>query len=597
MGGFIPEDIISEICGANDIIDYVSQYTVLKRTGRDYTGLCPFHHEKSPSFHVNQEKQIFHCFGCGASGNLVQFVMRTQNLDFREAMQLLGDRAGIAISEEGVSDKGHEKKKRILEMNKTAARFFFSCLKDENLGKDAREYLFKRRISPKTITAYGLGFAPGNKNGLVEHLKKAGYSENELVEASLAVERDGRIIDKFRNRVMFPIIDLRGNVIGFGGRVMHNNKEVNGFKIPKYLNSGETAAFDKGKNLFSLNLAKNEKSTELILCEGYMDVISVYQAGVHNIVATLGTAITPQQAKLMLRYAKEIVICYDSDEAGIKAALRAIEIINGVGGKSRVIQLKGAKDPDEYINKNGAAAFRDAVGQALPSTQFRISLIKSKYDTDTPDGKVKFCAEVAEVLKSVPDAVEVDAYIKKVAGDIDISPEAIYSKYRQKKGFENGPKSSSIRRAVKKSGTERAEQINATAAQLEAEKRILALMTSSKKLYKIVSAQMIPNDFSKEVYRRIASAAYRSYEAGEQPEEAMILNEFSGNAQLENEASSVFYNMEIYNGDEATVRDLLNTVKLEKVKMQIDTEKDLAKLSALIAKREELLQEKNKWED
>ena len=351
MAGFISEDIISEICSNNDIIDYVSKFVQLKKTGRDYIGLCPFHNEKTPSFHVSGEKQLFHCFGCGASGNLVQFVMRTENLDFVETIKLLADRAGIVIPENGenMSNETHERKKRILDMNKLSARFFYDTLKNPEKGTEAREYFNKRRLSGKIINIYGLGYADSDKTSLINFLKTKNYTEKQILEAGLAVEREGKIVDKFRNRVMFPIIDVRGNIIGFGGRTMLDVKEINGYKIPKYLNSSETAAFDKGRNLFSLNLAKNAKSDKLILCEGYMDVISVYQAGVHNIVATLGTAITENQAKLMLRYANEILICYDMDEAGQKAALRAIDIINSVNGKSRVIHLNGAKDPDEYI--------------------------------------------------------------------------------------------------------------------------------------------------------------------------------------------------------------------------------------------------------
>ena len=294
MPGRISDDIISKICDENDIIDYVSQYVQLKKSGRDYSGLCPFHNEKTPSFHVSREKQLFHCFGCGASGNLVQFVMRTENLDFVDALHLLADRAGIIIPESGgrVSDEEHEKKKRILEMNKTAARFFYTCLKDKNIGAAAQQYFQKRHIPWKTITVYGLGYAPPARDALIKQLMAKGYKAEEILNAGLAVSRNGKLCDKFRDRVMFPIIDVRGNVIGFGGRVMHNNKEVNGYAIPKYLNSPETPVFDKGRNLFSLNLAKNSSEQDIILCEGYMDVISVYQAGVHNIVATLGTAIT-----------------------------------------------------------------------------------------------------------------------------------------------------------------------------------------------------------------------------------------------------------------------------------------------------------------
>ena len=599
MPGRISDDIIAKICDENDIIDYVSQYVQLKKSGRDYSGLCPFHSEKTPSFHVSQDKQLFHCFGCGASGNLVQFVMRTENLDFVDALHVLADRAGIEIPENGgVSDASHEKKQRILAMNREAARFFYACLKDKKTGEKAQRYFAKRRIPWKTITVYGLGYAPDGRDTLVKHLTSKTFRPEEILEAGLAVTREGQIRDKFRDRVMFPIIDVRGNVIGFGGRVMHNEKEINGYSIPKYLNSPETPVFDKGRNLFSLNLAKDSKASELILCEGYMDVISVYQAGVHNIVATLGTAITENQARLMLRYANEILICYDMDEAGTKAALRAIDVISQAGGRSRVIRLKNAKDPDEYINKNGIEKFREAVRKATPSTEFKISLVKAKYDVTTAEGKVQFIDEVCDVFKTIRDPVEVDAYITKVADETDIAREAILSKYREKtsKGTRRRiPQKSEYERRMEQQKRETVRRDNTTPQLLEAEKRLLGLMAQNKKLFKIASAKLKTQDFSTDVYRRLAEAIYDSYRREQTPDQAMILNAFEGNDLAA--VSEVFYNMEIYSGDEKAVRDLLYTIRLEKLNIKINTESNPSVLSELFSERERLREEKNTWEE
>ncbi len=599
----ISDNLISEICGENDIIDYVSQYVRLKKSGRDYSGLCPFHHEKTPSFHVSREKQLFHCFGCGASGNLVQFVMRTENLDFVDALKLLADRAGIIIPEDdtGFSTDSHETKQRILEMNKLAARFFYDMLKDETVGKTAREYFMRRRISWKTVTVYGLGYAPSppTKDALLIYLIGKGYTKEQILEAGLAVNREDRIYDKFRDRVMFPIIDVRGNVIGFGGRTMLDVKEVNGYKIPKYLNSSETPVFDKGRNLFSLNLAKNAKETELILCEGYMDVISVYQAGVRNIVATLGTAITENQAKLMLRYANEILICYDTDEAGTKATLRAIDIINGVGGKSRVIRLKGAKDPDEYINKNGVESFKEAVRRAVPSTEFRIALIKSRYDTTSTDGKIQFINEVVEIFTGLKDPIEIDAYMNKVAEETEINKEAILSKYREKtakKDYKRLPTRQEFkRREVKTALGEPKKPVSNSL--IGAEKRLLALMAQSKKLCRMTLKEISPEDFSTEIYQRLAKKICAAYDEGKMPDEAMILNDFSENPAEANEASEVFYNLEIYSGDEETVRELINKIKLEKLELKINNETDAKRLGELFEERRTLLKQKNTWEE
>ncbi len=605
MAKRIPDDLLAEICSENDIIDYVSQHTQLKKAGRDYMGLCPFHTEKTPSFHVNREKQLFHCFGCGASGNLVQFIMRTENIGYVDAVEILADRAGIALPEDTkYDDKNSEKKKQIYEMNRLAARFFYECLKDPNLGAAGREYLQQRRISIKIIRTYGLGFAPysSTRRILVDHLISKGYTEAQMIEASLAIERDGNVIDKFRNRVMFPIIDVRGRVIGFGGRVMHNQKDINGYNIPKYLNSSETPVFDKGRNLFSLNLAKNAKSTELILCEGYMDVISTYQAGIPNIVATLGTAITENQAKILMRYANEVIICYDSDEAGQKAAVRACGIMNTVGGRAKVMRLKGAKDPDEYIQKNGAAAFKEAVRTALPSTEFRISVIKSKYDITDTDQKVRFISEAADVLNTLSNAVEVDAYIKKLSDETGISKDAIYrtcqsKTEKEKKSNWLDMRQASNRNTHKDDVREIVKREHVSPKLIEAEKRLLSLIASSKKLYLTASKSLKYSDFSTAVYRRLAKALYDCYEKGDTPEEAIILNEFSGNTEFENEASSVFYNMEIYDGDENTVRELLYNIKLEHLQLKINSENDFTVLAELMKEKEQLLNERNKWEE
>ena len=596
----ISDDIISKICDENDIIDYVSGYVQLKKSGRDYSGLCPFHNEKTPSFHVSQEKQLFHCFGCGASGNLVQFVMKTENLDFVDALKLLADRAGIIIPEDGdnFSDKNHEKKKKILAMNKYAARFFYDCLKDNGAGEKGRAYFAQRHIPMKTVTVYGLGYAPNGRDLLIKHLTSKGFSVDEIVEGGLAVSRDGRIYDKFRDRVMFPIIDVRGNVIGFGGRIMNDNKDVNGFKIPKYLNSPETLVFDKGKNLFSLNLAKNAKSSEIILCEGYMDVISVYQAGIKNIVATLGTAITEQQAKLMLRYASEILICYDSDEEGTKAAIRAIDIIKNVGGRARVIRLKNAKDPDEFINKNGIEKFRETVKKAMPATEFKISLIKNQYDITDTEGKILFIDEVVNVFTKLKDAVEIDAYITKVAEDTGINRDAILSKYREKTSkntYRKIPAKNEYQKKAEQRKRNNVKEFKATGSLIEAEKRLIGLISQSKKLYKITSLSMQPEDFSTDVYRRLAKMIFDSYKEDVSPDPAMMLNDFHGDDI--SEASEVFYNLEIYSGDEATVKELLHTIKLEKLDIRINTETNVSILTELFQEREKMLSEKNTWEE
>lgn len=592
---YYSDETVNEVFSENDIVDYVSQYVNLKKSGRDYSGLCPFHHEKSPSFHVSQDKQLFHCFGCGASGNLVQFVMRMENLDFVEALQVLADRAGIILKEENVAanNKAYEKKQLIYQMNKIAARFFYDTLVKSPESEIARQYFLSRKISVHTIVTYGLGYAPDSYNALLNHLTEKGYNISDIIEAGLVVKRDDKVYDKFRNRVMFPIIDLRGNVIGFGGRIIGDAVEHNGFKPPKYLNSSETPVFSKGRNLFSLNLAKREKVNEMILAEGYMDVISVYQAGVKNIVATLGTALTENQAKLLLKYCSEILLCYDSDEAGQKAILRAIDIINSVGGKSRVIKMVGAKDPDEYIKANGVEMFRQIVKNAVPSTEFKITLIKNKNDLTTTDGKIKFVNEAAQSLVSVKDSVEVDAYIKKLSAETEVSSDAIYAAY--KKGSAKNVNSRTFRpyqnTALNQNRTNTEKQdIQYTNKLLYAEKKLLNLIVQYKKLFKLAEAKMSPDDFSTDVHKHLAQLIYQSWQNGNVPEPAKILMSFVGE-QIK-EVSEIFYNLEVYDDDEQTVTELLKTIQKEKLQIQISTEKEPSKLRELLQRLTMLGEEK-----
>lgn len=583
---YYSDDIVNEVFSENDIVDYVSQYVALKKSGRDYSGLCPFHREKSPSFHVSQDKQLFHCFGCGASGNLVQFVMRMESLDFVEALKVLADRAGIVLPENSTAadSKLYEKKQLIYKMNKTAARFFYDTLTKSPQSETARQYFYSRKISAQTIISYGLGYAPNSYDALFTHLTKNGYKPADIVEAGLASQRDGRFYDKFRDRVMFPIFDLRTNVIGFGGRIISDAAENNGFKPPKYLNSSETPVFSKGKNLFSLNLAKREKVTEMILAEGYMDVISVYQAGIKNIVATLGTALTQQQAKLLLKYCSEIVLCYDSDEAGQKAILRAIDIINDVGGKSRVVRMSGSKDPDEYIKANGVEMFRQAVKKALPSTEFKIMLIKNRHDLTSTDGKIKFINAAAESLATVKDTVEIDAYIKKLSEETQVSADAIYSAYKKSRARLSNQlayKKPYVSAApVRKNVSDDSGKAVYTDKLLKAERRLLNLITQYKKLFKLTQQRISPDDFSTDIHKQLAELIYSQWQSGHEPEPAKLLLNFTGE-QIK-DVSAVFYNMEIYDNEEQTVTELIGTIKKEKLQILISNEKDPTKLRELL---------------
>lgn len=577
------DELLNEIFSQNDIVDYVSQYVKLKKNGRDYTGLCPFHKEKSPSFHVNQDKQLFHCFGCGIGGNLVQFVMKSEGLDFLEALKLMADRAGIILPEEDavIDDKAYQLKKKIYTINKLTAKFYYDTLVKEECGKEGLDYFVKRGITSKTIIKYGLGYAPEQFDYLKQYLNSQGYKDQELLEAGVCVSKNGKVYDKFRGRAIFPIIDLRGNVIAFGGRII-NPKEKDGFKPPKYLNSSDTPVFNKGKNIFSLNLAKKASESRCILCEGYMDVISVYQAGVENIVATLGTALTESQAKLLMKYTNEIILCYDSDEAGQAATKRAISIINSVGGRCRVMRLKDAKDPDEYISKYGVDLFKRAMKEAVASTEYLLGEIRLKYNTDNPDGKIMFVQEAAEVLSKVPNAIEIDAYIKRVSDETEISKDAIYAELKKTKSKEKI--SDGVPRTVKT--TQRKGEIGENSKIIGAEKRLISLIIENKKNYLKIKDEFSPEDFSTDILRQLAKKLYSAYEKNDVIEPAIIINAFHD--EEADFVSDIFCNLEVYENESNTILQLVTNIKLDKVNEEIiiaSKENNVAKLKELFNKR------------
>lgn len=573
------DELINEVFSQNDIVDYVSQYVKLRKNGRDYTGLCPFHKEKSPSFHVNQEKQLFHCFGCGVGGNLVQFVMRAEGLDFVEALKLMADRAGIILPEDDspIDSKLYQKKKRILDINKTAARFYYETLTKSEPGRAGLEYLKKRAIDAKTITKFGLGYAPDGFDALKKYMNKLGFSDSELLDSGLLVSRNGKAVDKFRRRVIFPIIDLRGNVIAFGGRII-DASEKDGYKPPKYLNSPDTPVFNKGKNLFSLNLAKKESQERCILCEGYMDVISVYKSGVTNITATLGTALTEEQAKLLMKYTDEILLCYDSDEAGQAATKRAIEIITSVGGKCRIMQLTGAKDPDEYINKNGAAKFREVMDKSIASTDYLINGIRKKYNLDTTDGKALFVEETSNLLAKIPNAIEADAYIKRISDETEISKDAIYSEIRKHKSADKISTGTKKIARVSVNSLKRKNSINE-----DAEKKLLSLVIESKASYNAIKDEFLPSDYSNDVLRRLSRIVYDCYERGEPIDSAVITAKFEGDEA--SYVSEIFCNLETYSDEKNTIAQLVNRIKIQNLDEKIEQakkENDVMKLRELL---------------
>ncbi|MBR4224777.1 MAG: DNA primase, partial [Oscillospiraceae bacterium] len=395
----LPPEFIEQLKSACRIEDVMGSSLALKRSSRDYVCLCPFHSEKSPSCHINTAGQYFHCFGCGAGGDVITFVMRYEDLPYMEAIRSLAQRAGMTVPENDANDDTAKLRQRILEINRAAAKFFNATLTKDPKGEKGRLYFASRQLTPQTITRYGLGYAPDEWRYLTDHLKSLGYTEREIELSDLARRsRKGDLYDCFRDRAIFPIIDLRGNVIAFGGRIIDGEG-------PKYLNSSDTPVFKKSRNLFSLNIAKKTNAKQLILCEGYMDVITLVQAGFENAVATLGTALTSEQARLMKNYADEVIISYDSDTAGQTAAMRAINLLSEAGLRTKVLKIDGAKDPDEYIKSHGAAGFRHIVERSEGAVNFELKRCEEGLDITSDTGRVEYLKRASAVIATIASSV------------------------------------------------------------------------------------------------------------------------------------------------------------------------------------------------
>ena len=418
------EDFLQELASRNDIVDVVGSYVRLtKKSGSNLFGLCPFHSEKTPSFSVAPDKQIYHCFGCGKGGSVISFIMEIENLSFPDAVAFLARRAGMPMPAEE-QDAASKKRSRMLSLNREAARFFHQALKEPS-GAPAREYLARRQLTGKTVTNFGLGFAPDTWDSLTRAMKSLGYTEQELFDAGLVRHgKKGGVYDTFRNRLMFPVIDVRGNVIGFSGRILGDGE-------PKYMNSPETLVFSKSHNLFALNLAKKSKAGYILLAEGNVDVASLHQAGFDSAVASLGTSLTPEQARLHSRYTNEIVIAYDSDGAGQKASQRAITLLEKLDLRVRVLRMEGAKDPDEYLKKFGADAFRNLLEASENHIDYRLASIRQKYDLAVDEQKVAFLREACDMVAALPDKIKREVYAMRLNEMSGISVDAVKDQIEQ----------------------------------------------------------------------------------------------------------------------------------------------------------------------
>lgn len=519
------DDFLAELRQRNDIESIISSYVNLKRTGRTSKGLCPFHNEKTPSFTVYHDTQSYYCFGCGSGGDVIGFVKNIENLDYVDAVKFLADKAGMSMPEENTYDATQNKRRlRMLEANREAARFFNKCLR-EPVGAAGYSYFKNRGLSNNTITKFGLGFAPDSYTELVNHMTKLGFTKDELVYANLArrsSKNPNNIYDYYRNRVMFPIIDVKGNVIAFGGRVLDDSK-------PKYLNTSDTMVFKKGQGVFALNLAKKSGSDSLILCEGYMDVIALHQAGFTNAVAGLGTALTEEQAKLLSRYASEILIAYDSDEAGQKAAERAIRIFKNTTAKIKVLHLSGGKDPDEIIKKCGIEKMRAIIEGGANEIEFDLIRERSKFDISTDDGVIQYLKKAAQILARA-NPIELEIYASRLSTEFSFPKEVIVgeakkgrkiqAKAKQKAEFKEVQVKTGI---LDKLNTERRKFYGAS----KAEEMLIALVMSNPELLSKIDEKISSDDFVTSFNSRIYKVVSDRIRDGKSPEISYLYGELT----------------------------------------------------------------------
>ncbi|MDO5781645.1 MAG: DNA primase [Eubacteriales bacterium] len=578
------DDIIEEVRMKNDIVDVISQYVKLTRRGSTYFGLCPFHNEKTPSFSVTPSKQMYYCFGCGAGGNVYNFVMEYENYSFGEALSHLADRAGVELPKIEYSREAREKAEQratLLEINKLAAQYFYYQLRRES-GKTAYGYLLGRGLSEETIRKFGLGYSDKYSDDLYKYLKGKGYSDELLRESGLfnVDERRG-MYDKFWNRVIFPIMDVNNRVIGFGGRVMGEGK-------PKYLNSPETKIFDKSRNLYGLNVARTTRKNYLILCEGYMDVIAMHQAGFTNAVASLGTALTSGHASLVKRYTREVLLLYDSDGAGIRAALRAIPILREAGVTSRVVSLKPWKDPDEFIKNEGAEAFEERLNQAMDSFMFRVHIAEQDFAMDAPQGQNQFFERCAEMLLELSDELERNLYIEAIVkeyGRYGVGTEDIRKRVNTL-AMKGTP---AEKRIQPKSGIPETKKKESAAD--KAQKLMLTWLVNYPGIFEQVEKYISPSDFVVPLYKQVAEMLFDQHKEGE-INPGKLLNAFT-DSEEQREVASLFnatIHLENEGEQQRAFSDALLRIKEESLKEKNRTwnPADMAGLQELIKAKKEL---------
>lgn len=586
------DEIIDDVRQSNDIVDSISQYVRLKRSGRNYFGLCPFHNEKSPSFSVSPDKQIFHCFGCGVGGNVISFIMKIEGISFVEAVQMLAERANIALPtlQNNVDTAKEELKAKVYGVNEFAAQFYHQNLYKPE-AKIAQEYVKKRKLTQSTLEAFQIGFS-GRFDELFKNLKKQGFGEKEILESGLVNKNDkGQYIDRYRNRLMFPICDVRGRVIAFGGRVLDDSK-------PKYINSPENIVYSKGRHLYGLNVAKKGDLKKILIVEGYMDVISLHQRGITNVVASLGTAMTQQQGFLLRKHAEQIILSFDSDEAGLTAKMRALEILQTMGCDLRILQMEGAKDPDEYVIKYGNARFLHLIDQALSVVEFKVKVLKQHLNLENINDKIKFLNQIAKIMANIENTIEREVYMEQIAGEYGISKEAIYAEVN-KLAYSHHQGEKVLEKPKPVAIHQKKEDTTITPAVKRREDTVLSiLLTGNLNLYQIIKVYMNPEDFKQEINRKIVQKLYEEFEKGNSnintlidhlsdEEQSRVTAILAEDYEIDDMEKAIDDLMQSYQRDKLTDRkfeilSLLDTIEDEGKKKEL--EKELSDIIIQLAK-------------
>lgn len=574
------DELIEEIRTNNDIVDVISKYVTLKRSGRNFFGLCPFHKEKSPSFAVSPDKQIFHCFGCGAGGNVIHFISKIEGLDFKDTLELLANRANIELPtlENSEDDKTARLKSKVYEINKIAAEFYHENLYKPT-SKMAQEYIKKRKLDNRTLKAFLIGYA-GNFNELYLLLKQKGFTEEEMLASSLVKRTDnGGYMDSFRKRLMFPIQDVRERVIAFGGRVLDDSK-------PKYINSPENIVYSKGRNLFGLNVAKKHDTKRIIIVEGYMDAISLYQRGITNVVASLGTAMTESQGRLLRRHSEQVILGYDADGAGQAAILRGMEILQNLGCDIRVLQIEGAKDPDEYVLKYGPERFQRCVDNSISLVEFKVKVLLKELNIENTNDKIKFLNEIAKILSKITNQIEREIYVDKIAREYKISKEAIYAEIN-KLIYKDNQGSKKLEKKVITMELKEESKTNISESTLKKEKLVIYLLINEySKSYEKIAKLITLNDIQDEANRQILKKMYEEFQKGN-INTNQIVDWFQDENIISRITEIMAEDFEITDVNKA-IDDLINVYEKQKlvnrrneILKQLDTEKNVENMKEL----------------